>query len=254
MNVWIMSNRQPWTDFLVKNRLKAKTRDTIYIKPGDIVFLHASKALWSGWRNLAVVQDHDIDVSSLPRGGVCGVAKVGRVGKTDTTMPDVDYEMFEVRDGSHGWNCAMMNCVVFDMVLRLPLLECQSAQVPAKKLPVELRSILDGRENDLRARLYRDAVKTLERGGPAKHLKDEFCVALNTGTQEVAPDGLPFNFYDVYGGLHMMCACGHRHSGVGLQVDGDHTICPNCMLTAKVHGGLTVQYPELIHEKYQVKK
>ena len=155
MATWIMSNRQPWTEMVVKGHIRTKTRNATSIASGDIVFLHASKALWQGWQNLAFFADmpmgEEWDVKKLPRGGVYGVGLVERVGITPHTMPPEDYEKFTMYDTDDfddyqspelDWNCAMYMSIVFSKVIELPFVACRGVQQPARKLPEELQKAI----------------------------------------------------------------------------------------------------------------
>ena len=51
---WMMSNRQPWVEALLRGLITTKTRDHGVALPpvGATVFLHAGKKLWDGWQFL----------------------------------------------------------------------------------------------------------------------------------------------------------------------------------------------------------
>lgn len=139
MQVWMMSNRQPWTEAVISGIISSKTRDNLWIKTGDLVFLHASLSLWSGWDRLSWTKG--MDVKSLPRGVVYGLAHVMQVGDTRLIMPKADRVNFVVRDFGTERFCGMSMTVLFDHVVKLPQITVRGLQQPSKKLPKEL---LDG--------------------------------------------------------------------------------------------------------------
>ena len=171
MATWMMSNRQPWTELVINKDIHVKTRNATNLKSGDIVFLHASKALWSGWRDLELMAHQPVDATTLPRGVVYGVAVVDEVGQTEKVMPREDARYFVVRgkdgDGQYKpelkWFCAMPISIVFKpgSIMRLPELACRGVQRSAKKLPPELQEALDPSNTSPVAQAYQSAYETL---------------------------------------------------------------------------------------------
>jgi len=161
-NIWMISNRQPWVEALVRGYITSKTRSAaVYLpKSGDTVFLHASKALWACYKDLPWTKD--IDVKNLPRGGVVAVAKVKGVVDRDF-MPKSDRPYFMVRESDgYEWNCADHRVVIFEDIKPIEFLPCRGAQVPVKKLPQELmdyaakKGMLKIVENQEKCWLYGD--------------------------------------------------------------------------------------------------
>lgn len=158
--VWMISNRQPWVEALLCGLISCKTRSAgVHLPPcRALVYLHASKALWRGWRNLWWVEAHGIDVPELPRGGVVGVATLIAKGPTEVMMSveDAEYFSFEPWDDCDrrrlfyglsmssivaAWGCcAGEQTMRFENVRRTPFIACRGAQVPTRKLPPELRA------------------------------------------------------------------------------------------------------------------
>ena len=100
--------------------------------PGAIVFLHASKALWSGWRDLWWAED--IDVPRLPRGGVIGVARLQSTGGSDEMIPPRERTYFKVGPFP-GRDCADVQCLWFGPPRRLKFYPCRGTLVPTRKVP-----------------------------------------------------------------------------------------------------------------------
>lgn len=144
METWMISNRQPWPEALVRGLITSKTRSAaVHLPPvGSRVYLHASKALWKFWRGLGWVEYYKIDVPNLPRGGIVAVATLARVGPTSTTMPAADHRFFDVYEVGGGWCCAGEVTMVFKDVKPLTFIPCRGAQVPTRKLPEELLNAL----------------------------------------------------------------------------------------------------------------
>lgn len=157
-DTWMMSNRQPWVEALLRGIIRSKTRSLKVTLPpvGSGVFLHASQAMWKYWYGLQGVFDGfaatdppiypPADILALPRGGVVGFAIVEAVGPTMETMPAEDRHCFIVNDyilgeGHIQWDCADSQTIVFRNVVRLPFIPCRGAQVPTRKLPPELRAL-----------------------------------------------------------------------------------------------------------------
>jgi len=134
--IWIMSNRQPWTEAVINGLISSKTRHAIWIQPGDLVFLHASVALWNSWRYLDWAKH--LDVKNMPRGVVYGLAHAAAIGDTFLTMPEADRSKFVVRDYWRERFCGMETTIVFENVVRLPEIKVRGLQQPSKKLPPEL--------------------------------------------------------------------------------------------------------------------
>jgi hypothetical protein len=148
-DVWMISNRQPWVELLARGLIRSKTRSVMVTLPpvGATVYLHASKALWSGWRNLVWLEKRPILVTALPRGGVVARAHLVAVGPTKFMMPAADRAYFEVRDDPFGiYSCADEMTMVFDDVVRLPFIPCRGSLVPTRKLPPELLAFLQKQE------------------------------------------------------------------------------------------------------------
>ena len=140
--IWMMSNRQPWPEALLRGLITCKTRSLAVNLPpvGATVYLHASKALWVGWQNLRWVNTFGIDMAALDRGGVVGVATVAAAGLTDDIMPQREMVFFDVYEGRGSyWNCADGASIQFKDIQRLPFIPCRGAQVPTRKLPPELQ-------------------------------------------------------------------------------------------------------------------
>jgi len=140
---WMLSNRQPWVEGLLRGYFHCKTRSlNVNLPPeGATVFLHASKALWRGWKELPWIAEYGIDPRRLDRGGVCGVAQLIRVGPTPDIMPRADRRFFQVVPPKHPeftWNCADDMAMYFDGIKRIPFIPCRGAMVPTRKLPTEL--------------------------------------------------------------------------------------------------------------------
>jgi len=143
METWMISNRQPWPEALLQGWITCKTRsEAVYLPPvGAIVFLHASKALWQGWKNLPWTKN--VTVQGLDRGGVVGVAKLKATGHTNLLMPTKEMDFFMVTEpDGYVWCCADFATMVFEDVKRLPFIPCRGAQVPTRKLPKELEDWL----------------------------------------------------------------------------------------------------------------
>jgi len=135
-DVWMISNRQPWPEALLRGLISCKTRSVaVHLPPcGATVYLHASKALWRGWRDLWWVEKHGIDVPNLPRGGIVGVATLSENGLTRSIMQEKDAAYFYC-----GWNfCGAEQTMYFTDVRRTPFIPCRGAQVPTRKLPAEV--------------------------------------------------------------------------------------------------------------------
>lgn len=143
--IWMMSNRQPWVEALLRGWITSKTRSPfVHLPPvGATVYLHASKTPWGYWKELAWVRRAEIDVRQLPRGGVAGCARVIAIGPTSTTMPENDREYFRVGDDWGSWSCADYMTIVFEDIVRLPFLPCRGALVPTRKLPPELTRLVE---------------------------------------------------------------------------------------------------------------
>jgi len=152
-DVWMMSNRQPWTYLLVSGLITCKTRSLgVSLPPvGATVYLHASKALWQYWRLLAWVHEYGLDVKALPRGGVVAVATVAATGLTKDIMPECEQRFFDVMADEDGryryapwepWNCADTRTIQFRNVEPLPFIACRGALVPTRKLPPELQAYI----------------------------------------------------------------------------------------------------------------
>lgn len=134
-----MSNRQPWVYALLSGWITCKTRSpAVYLPPvGARVFLHASQALWRDWADLRWT--YDLNVSQLPRGGVCGIATVAEVGPTRSVMPDHERKFFLVQSPRSGcWNCADAVTIRFVNIRSIPFIACRGVQAPTRKLPIEL--------------------------------------------------------------------------------------------------------------------
>jgi len=157
--IWMMSNRQPWVEALLRGIIRRKSRSINVALPpvGSVVFFHASKTLWKGWEGLYLTNKIK-DIKNLPRGGVCGVGQCIFTGLKDsdeyealalplnkTILPDEEYFMFDV----YEWNptkeewqflysCLDDQIIVFDKIQRIPFISCRDSQVPTKKLPPEL--------------------------------------------------------------------------------------------------------------------
>jgi hypothetical protein len=115
--------------------ISCKTRSGAVTLPpvGSLVFLHASKALWSGWKDLWWTAD--IDVRCLPRGGVVGVARVLEVGApARTVVPEADQRYFRIYDGT----CMDWQAIRFGAVERIPFIPCRGSLAPTRKLPPEV--------------------------------------------------------------------------------------------------------------------
>jgi len=135
---WMISNRQPWPWALINGLISTKTRSpAVHLPPvGATVYLHASKALWRGWRNLWWIQELRLNVTGLRRGGVVGVATVKAVGPTMAVMPARDLEYFQVELGDgKTWSCADQQSIVFQDIRALTFFPCRGAQVPTRRLP-----------------------------------------------------------------------------------------------------------------------
>lgn len=68
----------------------------------------------------------------------------------------------------------------------------------------------------------------------------------NIEQEQLAEDGMPLDYYDEGGELHVMAACGHRVSG-SVKMGEKITLCPNCMLLIRF-GTINAVYPERISE------
>lgn len=130
--VWFMSNRQAWVQAVMDGLIHAKTRSQLFIPEGAIVILHASTALWNGYKNLEWTAQYD--VPKLPRGVICGAAIAERVGLSEFVMEERDYPYFTGKDGS--WYAAPYS-VRFSHVTPLPMVKCDGRQNPVKKMPQE---------------------------------------------------------------------------------------------------------------------
>lgn len=134
--VWMMSFRQPWIEALLQGWITHKTRSKAVNLPpaGAIVFLHASKALWSGWRDLWWAEQ--LDVPSLPRGGVLAVARLIDTGLSDEMIPPRERQYFKV--GSRRRDCADVQCLWFGPPVQLRFYPCRGVLVPTRKVPAPL--------------------------------------------------------------------------------------------------------------------
>ncbi len=135
--LWLFSNRQPWTEAVVQGLIQTKTRNQFYMKPNDLVLLHASTQMWKGWGHLPWCWNNRVE--DFERGGVCGIAHVQSVGHTAITMPEQDRQFFVL---DNGFNCAMTQSVVFDDVIRIPLIVCNGAQRERTKFDPFITDIL----------------------------------------------------------------------------------------------------------------
>lgn len=140
---WLMSNRQPWVEALIRGLIRSKTRSmSVHLPPvGATVWLHASKMLWSGYDALPWVRQHNIDVPRLPRGGVVAVATVAAVGRTRDVMPPEDRELFRLGAHPDARSCAGPQTIVFDNVRRVEFVECRGAQTPTCNLPTAIAAL-----------------------------------------------------------------------------------------------------------------
>ena len=145
-DIYMMSNRQPWVFALTEGLISCKTRNAGISLPkaGSTVFLHASKAMWSGWKNLCWVQHGNISSKDMVRGAVVGLATVLQVGKTKDIMPFQERLYFDVI-GRHStiWNCAAEQTIRFGKITLIDPIYCNGALRPVRKLPHELQDFVD---------------------------------------------------------------------------------------------------------------
>ncbi len=141
--IWMISNRQPWVEALLRGIITSKTRSLAVTLPpvGAQVYLHASKALWRDWRDLWWLDKFGIDMAAIQRGGVCGVAIVAAKGLTTDVMPRKDQPYFEMRGQFQPWSCTDRQTIVFKDIYRLPFIPCRGSLVPTRKLPPELKRV-----------------------------------------------------------------------------------------------------------------
>ena len=148
--VWSMSNRQPWVEAVVRGYIHAKTRSDIFIPKGAIVFLHASKSLWSGWRELEWTSR--LDMKTIPRGVVYAVARAKDIGDTGRVMPEGDREYFRMSSGQYVANWMS---ILFEDVIELPPVACNGTEQPTRKLKDPLKEAI------LNYPAYTEALRTL---------------------------------------------------------------------------------------------
>lgn len=141
METWMISNRQPWVYALVNGLITSKTRSrNVSLPPvGATVLLHASKALWVGWRRLFWTAL--LDVKGMNRGGIVAVAKLVDKGLTPEVMPAADYLYFEL-DGLSWRSCAGPATMVFADLRPLEFIPCRGFQVPTRKIPADALPLL----------------------------------------------------------------------------------------------------------------
>jgi hypothetical protein len=134
-SLWLISNRQPWVEALMRGWISCKTRSIFVNLPpvNSIVFLHASKALWSGWQDLYWTEG--LDVKNLPRGGVIGVTRVVAVGLTRDILTRVEGLWWQLRAGR---NCADEQTIRVAKPVAIPFFPCRGSLVPTRKLPIGL--------------------------------------------------------------------------------------------------------------------
>ena len=143
--IWMMSNRQPWVEALLCGliRIKSRSLNVALPPPGSIVFLHASKALWSDYRFLPWADK--MNVQHLQKGGICGVARCIEVAPIWDLKYNYDNDspLFDLyRDGEY-WTCCLDDqIIVFDHIRRLPFIPCRGVITPTTKLPKELMAEL----------------------------------------------------------------------------------------------------------------
>lgn len=139
METWMISNRQPWVEAIVQGWITGKTR-SIYVNlppVGAIVYLHASKSLWSGWHGLWWVDKYHVDVPNLPRGGIVAVATVADIGWSEDLLRGQE-KFWQADWGS----CMDVRAILFEDVKPVGFIPCRGSLVPTRKLPPELVSIL----------------------------------------------------------------------------------------------------------------
>ena len=148
--IWMMSNRQPWTEGLIRGTVKVKSRslNVSLTTVGSIVFLHASQALWVDWKYLPWVKN--MDVKNLPRGGVYGMGycvMTGLVWEDEIhkiMFDELYYEPFELYDEGEYWtSCLDEQVIIFDRIQKIPFIPCKGSQTPTKKLPKELKEAIE---------------------------------------------------------------------------------------------------------------
>lgn len=147
MEIWIMSNQQPWVEALLKGFMRTKTRKmTVTLPPADsLVFLHASKTLWPDWNMLS--WRNEIDLKNIRKGGVCGMGLVEKVGSTKEVMPKEDRKYFDLK---LSWgSCAGPQSILFKKVKEIPFIPCKGSRVPARVLPQPVKDFMKKNETKI---------------------------------------------------------------------------------------------------------
>ena len=116
-NIWQTTNQEPWVESVLSGRTKVKTRRSKPVVPvGAIVFLHASKSMWPGWRE--IIWTNEIDKEDLHLGFIVGIAVVSAVGRSRDIFLQNEWKAFDMK---YGGNCAAEWCVRFNHVSRLDI-------------------------------------------------------------------------------------------------------------------------------------
>lgn len=115
LEIWQTTNQEPWVEALLSGKIGVKTRTSRPVVPLDaFVLLHASKAMWRGWKDL--LWTGDFDKSVLYPGCIVGVAKVADKGITSRIITKDQRKWWDLKGGR---NCAAEFAVRFKNIHRL---------------------------------------------------------------------------------------------------------------------------------------
>lgn len=133
--IWQTSNKQPWVEALLTGVTVFKTRSLgIYVPPeGTIVLLHASTSLYPGWKNYKWTDN--MDVQNLKRGGIVGIAILGKHVMASPRTMGKSWRAFKTRDGQGRPNYL---AIEFQHIRRTPFIQCKGKQVPFHRADKEV--------------------------------------------------------------------------------------------------------------------